>query len=308
MSPNPGRPAVPSVPSVPSVGLLWPTALFLAVALLAAAHPGGAAYGSLQLPAVDVHAHRGGAALAPENTLAAVRNALALGVDVIELDLLASAEGEIVVIHDATVDRTTNGRGFVRAMPLAEIRGLDAGAWFGARFAGERVPTLREVLDLMRSPAGERVRLNLETKYPNSGPSPPADFEERVIRLLREAGMAGRVILQSFHYPSLLKVKEIEPAIPTAALRAAAFPPPDHVAVVRSARADIYSPNYRMVTREEVEALHRAGIPVVPWTVNEAREMERLLGAGIGGMRGDGIITDHPDRLIEVLRARGIRR
>ncbi len=282
--------------------------LCLVAALLAAARPGGAAGGSQQPPSVDVHAHRGGAALAPENTLAAIRNALTLGVDVIELDLLATSDGEIVVIHDATVDRTTNGRGFVRAMTLAEVRGLDAGTWFGARFAGERVPTLREVLDVMRSPAGERVRLNLETKYPGTGPAMPADFEERVVRLLREAGMVGRVILQSFHYPSLLKVKELEPAISTAALRAAAFPPPDHVAVVRSARADTYSPNYRMMAREEIEALHRAGIPVVPWTVNETREMERLLAAGIGAMRGDGIITDHPDRLIAVLRARGIRR
>ncbi len=261
-----------------------------------------------QALSVDVHAHRGGAALAPENTLAAVRNALALGADVIELDLHVSRDGAVVVIHDATLDRTTTGRGFVRETALADLQRLDAGSWFNARFAGERIPTLREVLEVIRGHGNEAVRLNLETKYDARGPAPPANFENLVLEQVRAAGLSGRTIVQSFYYPSIVRVKTLDSSMTTAALRSPLNPPLDHVAVVREAKADIYSPGFRLVTREAVEALHRAGIPVVPWTVNEPADMERLLAIGIGALRGDGIITDHPDRLIQVLRARGLRR
>ncbi len=284
-------------------GLAAALAVALALALAASTAPCAG-----QALSVDVHAHRAGAALAPENTLAAVRNALGLDVDYIELDLHVSRDGAVVVIHDATLDRTTNGRGFVRETALADIQRLDAGSWFGARFAGERVPTLREVLDVIRGHGGERVRLNLETKYDARGPAPPANFEELVLEQLRAAGLSGRAIIQSFHYPSIVRVKTLDPSIATAALRSPVNPPLDPVAEVRAARADVYSPGFRLVTRESLEALHRAGIPVVPWTVNEPADMERLLALGIGRMRGDGIITDHPDRLIGVLRARGLRR
>lgn len=270
---------------------------------------GALALGSSATPVltVDVHAHRGGAGLAPENTLAAFRNALALGVDYLEMDLHVSADGEVVVIHDATLRRTTNGRGYVRETPLSELKRLDAGAWFHGRFAGERIPTLREVLEMVRASGDSRIRLNLETKY-DAGAPPPDDFEERVLRLVREAGMSGRIIVQSFHYPSLSRVKALDPAVPTAVLRRASDIPPDAVAVVRQAGATIYSPNFRLIGGDVIDALHRAGVPVVPWTVNDPVDMQRLLDAGIGRHPGDGIITDYPDRLIQVLRARGLRR
>jgi len=267
-----------------------------------------AAPGSAQVLTVDVHAHRGGAGLAPENTLAAIRNALSLSVDMIELDLHVSADGAIVVIHDATLERTTNGRGVVRGTSLADLQRLDAGAWFNARFAGERIPTLREVLDAIRASGNDRVRLNLETKYDTRGPAPPAEFEAHLLQILREAGWRDRVIIQSFHYPSLERVKGLDHAVTTAALRSPLSPTLDPVGLVRSAKADIYSPGASLVSRDVVEALHRAGIPVVPWTVNQPSAMEMMLSMGIGMLRGDGIITDYPDRLIQVLRSRGIRR
>ncbi len=266
------------------------------------------ARGLAQSAAVDVHAHRGGAGLAPENTLAAFRNALSLGADVLEMDLHVTADGEVVVIHDPTLERTTNGRGFVRATTLADLQRFDAGSWFNARFAGERIPTLRAVLELVRTAGDGRVRLNIETKYEASVPPPPPDFEDRVLRLIREAGLADRVIIQSFYYPSLARVKTLDRSVLTAALRAATDPAPDPVAVVRAAPADIYSPSVRLVTRDVVDALHRAGIPVVPWTVDDPAQMERLVEMGIGALRGDGIITNFPDRLIQVLRAKGLRR
>ncbi len=128
--------------------------------------------GLAQSTGVDVHAHRGGAGLAPENTLAAFRNALALDVDALEMDLHVSADGEVIVIHDATLERTTNGRGYVRNTPLVDLKRLDAGSWFDPRFAGERVPTLREVLETVRASGDNRVRLNIETKYEPDAPSP----------------------------------------------------------------------------------------------------------------------------------------
>jgi len=264
---------------------------------------------SLAQPAtVDVHAHRGGAGLAPENTLAAFRNALAMDVDVLEMDLHVTADGEVVVIHDPTLRRTTNGTGYVRAMTLAEIQRFDAGTWFNVRFAGERVPTLRAVLDLVRASNNARVRFNIETKYEPSGPPPPRDFEERALRVIRDAGMTDRVVIQSFYYPSLARVKSIDRSVVTAALRAATDVPPDPVAVVKAVPADLYSPSVRLVTRATVEAVHRAGIPIVPWTVDDPAQMERLIEMGIGSLRGDGIITNYPDRLIQVLRAKGLRR
>jgi glycerophosphoryl diester phosphodiesterase len=257
---------------------------------------------------VDVYAHRGGAGLAPENTLAAFRHALTLGADVLELDVHVSKDGELVVIHDFTLPRTTNGQGYVREASLADLKRLDAGARFDPRFAGERIPTLQEVLDLVKM-AGPRVRLAIETKYPSPGeaPMPPADMEERLVRQVRAAGLAGRAMIESFYYPSLVRVKTIDPGIVTVVLRRAQEPTSDPVGVVREAKGDVWSPNAGLVTREAVDTLHRAGIPVVPWTVNAPAEMERLLDAGIGRLRGDGIITNYPDRLIQVLKARGIR-
>jgi glycerophosphoryl diester phosphodiesterase len=261
-----------------------------------------------QSGAIDVHAHRGGAGLAPENTVAAFRNALAMDADVLEMDLHVTADGEIVVIHDPTLRRTTNGTGYVRAATLADLQRLDAGSWFHARFAGERIPTLRAVFDLVRAANNTRVRFNIETKYEPSAPPPPQDFEERALRVIRDAGMTGRVIIQSFSYPSLARVKSIERSVVTAALRAATDVPPDPVTVVKAAAADLYSPSVRLVTRATVEAVHRAGIPIVPWTVDDPTQMERLIELGIGTLRGDGIITNYPDRLIQVLRAKGLRR
>jgi glycerophosphoryl diester phosphodiesterase len=120
--------------------------------------------------------------------------------------------------------------------------------------------------------------------------------------------MTERVIIQSFYSPSLARVKSIERSVATAALRAATDVPPDPIAVVKAAAADLYSPSVRLVTRATVEVMHRAGIPIVPWTVDDPVQMERLLEMGIGSLRGDGIITNYPDRLIQVLRAKGLRR
>ena len=257
---------------------------------------------------LEVHAHRGGAGLAPENTLAAFRKALELGVDALEMDLHVTRDGAVVVIHDETLDRTTDGRGGVSALSLEEVKRSDAGRKFAPAFRGERIPTLREVIDLVKAMGDTPVRLDLELKYRRDHPGEPKDFEERVVEILRETGFVGRVNVISFHHPSLAKMKAMEPRIRTGLLAGGRQAPPDPVALVRQYLADYYSPSFRHVTAEVVAAFHLADIPIVPWTVNEEAEMRRLMALGIGTLAGDGIATDFPDRLLNLLSVRRVRR
>lgn len=249
-----------------------------------------------------VQGHRGASALAPENTLAAFRKAMALGADGMEMDLQLTRDGAVVVIHDDTLERTTDGRGRVTDLTLAEVKRADAGVKFGSAYRGERIPTLTEVIDLVKAGGNDRVRLNLEIKFGEGREGTPEEIEERVLAILRAAGFVERVTVQSFHHPSPAKLKGLEPRIPTGLLVGARQPPPDPVSLVREYRADYYAPEHRLVTPELVQALHQAGIPVVTWTVNEEPLMRRLIDAGLGSMRGDAIISDYPDRAVNLRR------
>jgi len=251
---------------------------------------------------LEVHAHRGGAGLAPENTLAAFRKAIELGVDVLEMDMHVTRDGEIVILHDDTLERTTDGRGLVQDLTLAELKRLDAGSRFGPQYKGEPIPTLREVIALVQASGKDRIRLNIETKFHKGREGQPADFEERVIQILRDTGFLDRVIVQSFHHPSVAKIKALDPRVKTAVLVGGQQGPRDPVDLVRQAKADYYSPNFRQVAADTVAPLHKAGIPIVPWTVNEETEMRRLLDVGVGTLPGDGIITNYPDRLLNLMK------
>jgi glycerophosphoryl diester phosphodiesterase len=257
---------------------------------------------------VEIHAHRGASGLAPENTLAAFRKALELGVDALEMDLHVTRDGVVVVIHDEKLERTTDGRGSIDELTLEEVKRWDAGGKFAPAFRGERVPTLREVITLVQASGNGRVRLDLELKYHRDRPGKPADFEERVLEVLRQTGFVQRVNVISFHHPSLTKVRALDPRIRTGLLAGGRQAPKDPVTLARRYQADYYSPSFRHVTPEVVAAFHRAGIPIVPWTVNEEAEMRRLMALGIGTLAGDGIATDFPDRLLNLLTARQTRR
>lgn len=252
---------------------------------------------------LHVHGHRGAAGLAPENTLAAFRKAVELGVDGLEMDLHVTRDGEVVVIHDETLDRTTDGKGSIADLALGEVKRWDAGGKFAEAFRGERIPTLREVIELVQASGNTRIRLDLEIKFGEGQEGKPEDFEERVLEVLRQTGFVERVNVISFHHPSLVKMKALESKIRTGLLAGGRQPPEDPVALVRQYRADYYSPGFRLVTSEVVAALHRAGIPIVPWTVNEEAEMRRLMTLGIGIFPGDGMATDFPDRLLRLLKA-----
>jgi len=251
---------------------------------------------------LDVHGHRGAAGLAPENTLAAFRKAIALGVDALEMDLHVTRDGEVVVIHDETLDRTTDGRGSIADLTLEEVKRWDAGGKFAPAFRGERVPTLREVIELVKASGSPRLRLDLEVKFGEGQEGKPEDFEEHVLEVLRQTGFLERVNIISFHHPSLVKMKALEPKIRTGLLEGGQQSPQDPVGLVRQYQADYYSPRFRQVTATVVTALRQAGIPIVPWTVNEEAEMRRLMSLGIGTQAGDGIATDFPDRLLNLLK------
>ena len=232
-------------------------------------------------------AHRGAAALAPENTMAAFAMAVELGADAIELDLHISRDGELVVIHDSTLDRTTDGEGPVHARSLQELKQLDAGRWFGESFAGQRIPTLAEVLDRFSG----KVPLALEIK---AGSAFFPGIEERVVSVLHEHQVVSRVAVASFDHHALLRLKDLEPGLRTGALLVGR--PVSMSAVAGPSKADAMAIEFSLVTKTEVDACRAAGLQLVVWVVNEPAQMRYFIDLGV-----DGIITDSPDLLRQVL-------
>lgn len=234
-------------------------------------------------------AHRGASGDAPENTMAAFHRAVELGARFIETDLQITRDARIVAIHDPTLDRTTSGKGQVHLRTLDEIRDVDAGAWFkdGARsFAGERVPTLREILDF----AKERdVIFYLEIK---SGPA--WGVEHAVVAALRDRNAAAGVVILSFDPAALDTVRRLDSTIMTGFL--CEHPTGDLVERTVRAGARQLAARGDLVTPEVVHKAHHAGLQVVAWTINEVEQMRRLVAIPV-----DGIITDYPDRLLELL-------
>lgn len=223
-------------------------------------------------------AHRGASAIAPENTMAAFRAAEAEGADGIELDVQMSRDGIPIVIHDDTVDRTTDGRGKVGRMSLRQLRALDAGSWFDSGFAGERLPTVEEVLAW----AGDRLRLNLEIKDAGAGSA--------LLDLLRSFPHS-RVLVSSFDHNLLIRLRRADPLLPLAFLIDSRF---WHRALKRAAlyQAESLNPRQDRLSRTMVAACHRCGLAVYPWTVDDPGRLDSLLRLG-----ADGIFSNLPDEI-----------
>ncbi|MGA9347578.1 MAG: glycerophosphodiester phosphodiesterase [Anaerolineae bacterium] len=235
-------------------------------------------------------AHRGASRDAPENTLAAFRLAREMGADGVELDVQASKDGEAVVIHDFTVDATTDGQGPVRDKTLAELKELDAGSWFDARFAGQRIPTLQEVI----VEVGHQLLLNIELKAKVFS---SASLVAEVVRLIEDHNLVHRAIVSSFSPLALRRVKRLNHHIPTGLLYY--FDLPAHL--IRAlfaflADPDALHPEKHLVAQEYTRWAKERGYRVNAWTVDEPAEMERLIALGV-----DGIITNRPDVLREIL-------
>ena len=248
-------------------------------------------------------AHRGASALAPENTIEAFQLAVESGTGGLELDVHMTREGHIVVIHDATVDRTTNGSGAVSEMTLDELRSLDAGHNFSPdggstrpyRGKGVLVPTLREVLEEFPD-----VVVNIEIKSPKPG------IEETVLGILREANASGRTLVVSTPHAIVKRFRKISGGlISTGASRweITVFYTLSKLRLERLLRpaydalqVPLRHRGIPVVTPRFVRAAHARSVRVDAWTINEADEMRRLLGLGV-----DVIMTDRPDTLAEVL-------
>jgi len=234
---------------------------------------------------VRVVAHRGASAYAPENTFAAFDKALALGAHEAELDVHLSRDGQVVVIHDATVDRTTGGAGAVASLTLAQLKALDAGTWFSAEFAGQRIPTLDEVLERYRG----RLHLHIELK-----PKIQA-VAGRVADLVRSHGMAESVTVISFHRGLIEHLREYAPEIPAGLLVQRADEADARRAVAKGIRA--FYARGASLAADSIRHLREQGLAVVAWDVQNEAEMRRLVAVG-----ADGIILDFPDKLVEYLR------
>lgn len=313
----------------------------------------------------DLQAHRGGIALTVENTLAAFARALEVGVTTLELDVQVTRDGHVVVAHDRDpmpqkcLDTGPAFPGdpafpyvrdetYVCDLTLAQVRTIDVGSLRHPGFPGQqlapgaRMPLLSEVFDLVRKAGADDVRLCVETKVEAAEPTrtaPREAFVEGVVGEVRAAGMVERVTIESFDWGTLMRIREVEPRLPIAALtNGAHFLEPDtagaspwlggldiddfagtlqekYVAAAATFGADVVSPVHGdpqqgsaadadylpFTTPALVEAAHAAGMQVVPWTVDDAATMRHLIDMGV-----DGVITNRPDLAREVMAERGL--
>lgn len=234
-------------------------------------------------------AHRGDSAHAPENTLFAFQAAVKKGAEAVEFDVKLSQDGQVVVIHDQTVDRTTNGQGDVRHLSLAQLKQLDAGVLYKDQYPPERIPTLDEVFESV----GDRLHMNVElTNYA----TPRDDLVEKVCTLVRRHQMQGRILFSSFFLRNLRQAQARLPEVPCGLLawKGLLGLPARTLGWQRNLYA--LHPHVTDVTASLVTRLHAAGMRLNTWTVNAVPEMERLLGLGV-----DGIFTDDPASLARVL-------
>ena len=235
-------------------------------------------------------AHRGASALAPQNTLASFKRALEDGAEAIELDVKLTADGKVIVLHDQTVNRTTNGQGDVRRLSLSELKKLDAGSCFSPEFANEPIPTLDEVF----SAVGKKLYINVEiTNYA----TPTDALPRRVAELVRGHGLEDWVMFSSFNALNLIRLRRMLPQVPVGILaeegsRGAAA----RGFAGRIVAPKIVHPYFSDVEEEYVFRQHCFGRRIHVWTVNAPAEMRRLFQLQV-----DGIFTDNPRLASRVL-------
>jgi glycerophosphoryl diester phosphodiesterase len=230
-------------------------------------------------------AHRGYRSRFPENTLVSFEAALDAEAQMIELDVMLSRDRKVVVIHDATVDRTTNGHGPVSGYTIEELKALDAGSWFQPRFANERIPTLEQVLDHVK----ERAMINIEIKASAYEAQQPADaIEWQVVDLVRRNNIQASVLISSFEWKFLDHIVTMEGA-PAVALLSRHPADRDNVELCTRLKAFSWHPNCRELRCEQVKAMHDSGIHVFPYNVDTLEEYQTAMEMDV-----DGVITSDP--------------
>jgi glycerophosphoryl diester phosphodiesterase len=232
-----------------------------------------------------VIAHRGYRQKYPENTPAAFQAALAAGAAMIEVDVMFSGDRQPVVIHDPTLERTTNGHGAVSDYTMEELKRLDAGSWFDAKFAGQRLPELSEVLDLVNG----RTRANIEIKaHAYEHHHPPDAIEKQIVEMVKHKKMQDSVLISSFEINILVQIASMDdpPAIALISQTAASRRIVD---VCSHLKMFSWHPNQLIVTPQQVNRMHAASLKVFPFNVNTFEEYAKMID-----MRVDGVITDDP--------------
>lgn len=223
--------------------------------------------------------HRGSPDVCPENTLPSFLKAIETGVDAIEFDVRKTKDNKLIVIHDESVERTTNGRGLVRELTLEQIKQLDAGSWFSSSFKGTKVPTLQEVFEEVNS----KVFMRIELKEEN--------IEKDVVEAIKSFGLEENVAIASFNLSSLKKVKELLPSLPTVAITANfskpfIFSSLTHFSNTISARFGTFS-------QEDVRKAHLYGLTFDVWTVDSNKALNEVLKYGV-----DSITTNRPKEIL----------
>lgn len=238
-------------------------------------------------------AHRGDSAHRPENTLASFASAMEVGADLIELDVQLTRDGHVVVIHDPTVDRTTDGRGPVADLTLAELRRLSAGypALFGGAYSGERVPTLAEALGFVRG----RCRLMIEIKADSVGDDGSGGIEALTVAEVRKAGMEKEVALISFSRTALLRCRELGPEVVRGHLFYQAEPG-DVITGAEAIGSDLVMPHKAMLSAELRDRGREAGLKLATWVVDDPDELQSLAHYDLYGVG-----SNRPGVLLEAL-------
>jgi len=249
-------------------------------------------------PTVKVIAHRGGSNLAPENTRAAFQNAINLGVDMIEIDVEQTIDSVVVVIHDTKVDRTTNGTGRVDSLSYSYVKTLDAGSWFDNKYENEKILTLDETLQLING----RVILLIEIK---DGSERYPGIEQRTVDAIKKFDAHSWTIVQSFNKKAIERVSLLDKEIETYYVIGSGFKQYykelrsqiDKDPSIRSGFNGI-AVHHRMLSAASVDSLKQFGLGVYTWTVDKPEEMKKMIDLDV-----DGIITDSPDILIDLLKS-----
>ena len=235
---------------------------------------------------MELFAHRGYSAKYPENTMISFRSAMNYAIDGIELDVHMTKDGHLVVIHDEKVNRTTNGKGYVKDMTLEEIRELDAGSKFNPLFKGEKIPLLDEVMQLLE---GTNLKLNIELK---SDVFPYYGMDMEVLKLVEKYGMQDRTIISSFDHETLKRIAEVAPSIETAPLFSNIVLEPWGYAKTIGADA-IHISGYFMMRPTAIDAL-KQGAKVRVYTINDVEHMDLLWSAQV-----TGFFTDEVEKAVE---------
>lgn len=229
--------------------------------------------------------HRGGAAGYPENTLSAFKKSVELKADGVEFDVQLTKDGEVVVIHDELIDRTLSGEGLLKDYTLAELKEMSAGEFFSPEFKNEKIPTLREVLEVVKDM--EIIIIELKKYLPYPG------LEEKVLQIVDEFALRDKVIISSFNHYSVQKIKKIQPTVKTAALLASKIINPSDYAFKRG--FDGLHMHFLTIDQEIINKAHFMGIHLVAYTVNYPSVAKELIEKNV-----DMIITDNIEMLKEL--------